>query len=200
MGRSKNEAPRRLRFASPDEAGDDVECSGASCRSCAAVMVADCVALGCCPCAVVDIVALALVKVPWAVSRRCLGMLKRREGASRRRRVRDEGGVERMRREVVVEGREAKSLEKMKRWADVGAREGENGHGGQRSDADKVWMELYQIGHWGFGCPSREFRGGAIREDTQVEVPEMPLPNSRLDRRTECTDSCLIPPEVVLYM
>ncbi|RWW14986.1 hypothetical protein BHE74_00007413 [Ensete ventricosum] len=154
MGRSKCEAPRRRRFAAPDEAGDHVECSGASCRSCAAVMVADCVALGCCPCAVVDVLALALVKVPWAVSRRCLGMLKRREGASRRRRVRDEGGEERARREVVVEGREAKSLEKMKRMADagdVGAREGENGHGGQRSDADTVWMELYQIGHWGFG-------------------------------------------------
>ncbi|RRT44741.1 hypothetical protein B296_00047196 [Ensete ventricosum] len=155
--RSKSEAPTRSRFVAPDEVGDHIECTGASCRSCTAVLVADCIALGCCPCAVVNMLALTLVKVPWVVSRRCLAMLKRKGGSLRRRRVRDEGGeVEKMTEVVVVvKGREGRNLEKIQEWEEEGGiwgtREGENGRGGPRFEADKVWMELYQIGHWGFG-------------------------------------------------
>ncbi|KAI3463008.1 hypothetical protein Pfo_019671 [Paulownia fortunei] len=74
---------RRLRrhLVEEDE-GDPVACTGKSCQSCTAGVIADCVAVCCCPCAVVNILALAFVKLPWAVARKCLG---RRKKKSRRK-------------------------------------------------------------------------------------------------------------------
>ncbi|WOL14473.1 hypothetical protein Cni_G23253 [Canna indica] len=139
----------RSRFAEHDEeeaaGGDRFECTGATCRSCTAVVVADCIAIGCCPCAVVNMLALTLVKVPWVVARRCLGTAKRKLGRPFRRRRRvvlrngGVGGVEMMSK--------AERVEMMKRDDEVrgilGMRAGEMN--------DKVWMEFYQIGQWGFG-------------------------------------------------
>ncbi|KAJ0051703.1 hypothetical protein Pint_02728 [Pistacia integerrima] len=43
---------RRNRYAvAVDDSGDFIECSGKYCRSCTTGLVADCVALCCCPCA-----------------------------------------------------------------------------------------------------------------------------------------------------
>ncbi|CAL9187101.1 unnamed protein product [Musa hybrid cultivar] len=144
------------------EASDHVECSGNSCRSCTAVLVANCIALGCCPCAVVNMLTLTLVKVPWMVSRRWWQSL-RRTGASQRRRVADAATV----------GREGTSSE-MKRnykWNEegaVGERKGHSGRGSLPSSLganDGVWEELYRVGNWGFGRVSfsgtqREWHSG----------------------------------------
>ena len=46
-----------------EDGGDRIKCSGKSCRSCAAALIADCVALCCCPCAVINFLTFALVKV-----------------------------------------------------------------------------------------------------------------------------------------
>ncbi|XP_075507326.1 uncharacterized protein LOC142544139 [Primulina tabacum] len=54
------------------EGGDSIGCTGKSCQSCTAGVIADCVAVCCCPCAVVNLLALAFLKLPWAVARRCL--------------------------------------------------------------------------------------------------------------------------------
>ncbi|XP_047958254.1 uncharacterized protein LOC125203826 [Salvia hispanica] len=50
----------------------------AGAKSCAALAIGDCVALCCCPCAVVNCFVLAFVKLPWAVARRRLRRSRRR--------------------------------------------------------------------------------------------------------------------------
>ncbi|KAG8077448.1 hypothetical protein GUJ93_ZPchr0007g4994 [Zizania palustris] len=126
-----------------------------SCLSCVAVTMADCIALGCCPCAVVSLLGLAFVKVPFAVARRCVRRLRRRKGRLRqKKRVRDldpAGAAKRATR-----GGHAEPL------ADAGAAT-LKGHDADvvaaalpgpvvaSSDVEKVWLELYQVGHWGFG-------------------------------------------------
>ncbi|XP_010925695.1 uncharacterized protein [Elaeis guineensis] len=144
MGRSKGGATSRYRFPASDEAGGDhIECSGRSCRSCIAVLLADCIALGCCPCAVVSLLALALFKVPWVVGRRCLRSLKKRRGLMKKR-VRDEGEGEhggemgRKRIEMDIMG--------MGLGDDRNMGSSDFGFGDER-----VWEELYEVGHWGFG-------------------------------------------------
>ncbi|CAA0833750.1 Unknown protein [Striga hermonthica] len=78
---------RRGGVVEEEDAGDPaVGCTGKSFQSCTAGVIADCVAVCCCPCAVVNILALAFVKLPWAVARRCIG-----GGRKRRRRRRLEG-------------------------------------------------------------------------------------------------------------
>ncbi|XP_039780593.1 uncharacterized protein LOC120647827, partial [Panicum virgatum] len=53
---------------------DRAGCTAQTCRSCVAVTLADAIALGCCPCAVVSVLGpmLAFVQAPLAVARRCL--------------------------------------------------------------------------------------------------------------------------------
>ncbi|BBH00417.1 hypothetical protein Prudu_010396 [Prunus dulcis] len=67
--------PRESRYA-VDDAGDRIECSGKYCKSCSGALIADCVALCCCPCALLNLLTLAFVKVPWMVGRKCLGLGK----------------------------------------------------------------------------------------------------------------------------
>ncbi|XP_068638551.1 uncharacterized protein [Aristolochia californica] len=152
---SKNVATRRQRF-STDEAVDAVDCSGKSCRSCSGNLLADCVAVCCCPCAVVNLLVFAFVKVPWAAGKRCIGVLKRKrrvEGWKSKRKIR---GIERE--------ESTRSSKKVERKADLQFPLGfskpetdmeddewqvENFSAGR--EAERVWMELYQIGHLGFG-------------------------------------------------
>ncbi|XP_074591973.1 uncharacterized protein LOC141847753 [Curcuma longa] len=126
------EAPARYRLPMADvvQVGNDhVECPGESCRSCTALAIGDCVALGCCPFAVVNVLALALVKAPWVASRRCLASLRRRR--------------EKM-REAVMVGEAGRSSGE---W-----RQDEGGSPpGLMETEDGVWLELYQVGDWGFG-------------------------------------------------
>lgn len=177
------EASRCGRFYHHDGPGaaavpvvDQADCTAQTCRSCVAVTLADAIALGCCPCAVVSLLGLAFVKAPLALARRCLQRLRRRRGELRHKtRVRD------------VDGPAAKA--KCRRSSDAGG--GGRGHGAMealdaadaaskaawwgleadargeaamraarasnsssasgRLDAEKVWMEMYRVGHWGFG-------------------------------------------------
>lgn len=177
------EASRCGRFYHHDGPGaaavpvvDQADCTAQTCRSCVAVTLADAIALGCCPCAVVSLLGLAFVKAPLALARRCLQRLRRRRGELRHKtRVRD------------VDGPAAKA--KCRRSSDAGG--GGRGHGAMealdaadaaskaawwgleadargeaamraarasnsssasgRLDAEKVWMEMYRAGHWGFG-------------------------------------------------
>jgi hypothetical protein len=69
--------------------------TGRRCRSCAAVAIADCVALGCCPCAVVSLLALALVKAPAAAPE--AGARPRGGGGRRQRKGDNDGGGKRWR-------------------------------------------------------------------------------------------------------
>ncbi|KAL6518829.1 hypothetical protein OROHE_017582 [Orobanche hederae] len=148
---------RRIhRHASEEDVGDPVACSGKSCRSCTAGVIADCVAVCCCPCGVVNILALAFVKLPWAVARRCL--VGSRKNKCRRRGMlegmRDMGGnsengrVEDGTSEIVL--------------SSIGAGIGE---GGSIIDddfgAEDVWLEL-ELGHLGFGRVS--FTGVTIHD------------------------------------
>ncbi|KAL6006999.1 hypothetical protein ACLOJK_032495 [Asimina triloba] len=144
----RNEGPkkavkaRRSRFPI-DEVADPIECSCQSVRSCSVGLVADCVAICCCPCAIVDVLVLALVKVPWMVGRRCMGSLQKK---GRKKGGRKRIGVESLeaadgRRNLVGAGVTEEET-KLPRAAEVGD---------ASSEAERVWMELYQMGQLGFG-------------------------------------------------
>ncbi|XP_010550136.1 PREDICTED: uncharacterized protein LOC104821080 [Tarenaya hassleriana] len=130
--------------------GDGVKCSGKKCRSAAAAAIADCVALCCCPCAVVNLLTLAFVKVPWMIGRRCLGGGR----VGRRRRRRGEDGFRRATAEgeddhsFVVE-RDGSLTKEEDKTASFGAEDEDRISA--RVEAERVWLELYQIGHLGFG-------------------------------------------------
>ncbi|KAI3452438.1 hypothetical protein Pfo_009102 [Paulownia fortunei] len=142
---------RRLRrHAVEEDGGDPVACTGKSCQSCTAGVIADCVAVSCCPCAVVNILALAFFKLPWAVARKCLVGRKKK---SRRRMLEerkccrgDKDGVSEKGR---VEGGTSESV-----LSSVGAEIGEeelNDNFSAEFKAEEVWLELYEVGHLGFG-------------------------------------------------
>ncbi|CAI9752639.1 unnamed protein product [Fraxinus pennsylvanica] len=76
-GSSRNGAMRRRDVVVDDDGVDKTTCTGKSCQSCTAGVIADCVAVCCCPCAVVNLLALAFIKVPWMVGRKCFIMAKK---------------------------------------------------------------------------------------------------------------------------
>ncbi|GLU11304.1 hypothetical protein SLE2022_280590 [Rubroshorea leprosula] len=131
--------------------GDPIDCSGKYCRSCTAGLIADCVAICCCPCAVVNLLTLALVKVPWKMGRRCLGLGKKK----------------RKKQETKRKGRKSEDY-------GVGDRNGNPRRGGieegileilsgfdgeeEMCEVEKVWLDLYEVGQLGFGRVS--FTGG----------------------------------------
>ncbi|KAH7577353.1 hypothetical protein JRO89_XS01G0239500 [Xanthoceras sorbifolium] len=128
-----------------DDGGDLIECSGKYCRSCTAGLIADCVALCCCPCAVVNILALAFVKIPYKVGKRCLGLGKKKEKEKVKRKCKKvEGGVVVERGENLRKGR---TEEEILEIVSSGLTDEED----QEMGAEKVWLELYQVGHLGFG-------------------------------------------------
>ncbi|MCD9558786.1 hypothetical protein HAX54_016404 [Datura stramonium] len=69
---------RHVAAVDDDDDGDTIECTGKSCKSCTGGVVADCVALCCCPCALIDILALAFFKIPWMMGRKYLGKGKKK--------------------------------------------------------------------------------------------------------------------------
>lgn len=142
----------RRRYAVEEDGGDPaVACTGKSCQSCTAGVIADCVAVCCCPCAVVDIIALAFFKLPWAVARKCLGGLKRK---TRRRREMleqreccsrgDKDGISEKRR--VEDG-----ISEIVISPPGDGREVVNGNFSADFTAEEIWLELYGVGHLGFG-------------------------------------------------
>ncbi|KAL4355283.1 hypothetical protein GQ457_06G041350 [Hibiscus cannabinus] len=142
--------------AAIDESGDLIKCSGKYCRSCTAGVIADCVALCCCPCALLNLLTLALVKVPWKVGRRCLGF-----GKKKKKKKRNRVEMERKCKKKCCDCSEIETTSsgKMREFSTVfGVEEEEEEEGKQeignfsaRFEAEKVWLELYQVGHLGFG-------------------------------------------------
>lgn len=128
--------------------------AGCGCRSCATVMVADCFALGFCPCAVVSLLSLALVKAPLVVSRHCVERLRRRRRMRmllHKKRVRDVAADASSATTVDVREKVAKEevgvvVETTTRWREVLAR-------------TRSWRGWRRCAGWGTGalatCPSR---------------------------------------------
>lgn len=150
---------RKSRYAVDDGGGDGIECSGRHCRSCTAALIADCVALCCCPCAVVNFLALAFVKLPWMMGRRCLGFEKKKKLESQRKCRRCEGGgagdsvVE---RDIgnVRNGRLDLDEGILSEFSSSELREDQEeaiDRVSARYEAERVWLELYQVGQLGFG-------------------------------------------------
>ncbi|CAH8328124.1 unnamed protein product [Eruca vesicaria subsp. sativa] len=159
--------------------GDDIKCSGKRCRSTwAAAAIADCVALCCCPCAIINFLTLTFVKVPWMIGRRCLGgggKNKKKKKKKKRRLNTTRQGMSC--RELNGEGDVFETADGDEKCGGIGVgccgggggyddhrfvveRDGsltkEEGDDGEsrisaRVEAERVWLELYQIGHLGFG-------------------------------------------------
>ncbi|WCJ20995.1 hypothetical protein M5689_003189 [Euphorbia peplus] len=141
---------------SNDEGGDLIECSGKYCGSCAAGLIADCVAICCCPCGLINILAFAFVKVPWMVGRKCLGSVKKRRKRKKDKKMlkcqeeeeeeeEDDGDRDgNMRKRRVEEG----IIEIVGSGLIIGE---EMGMGLGGFEAERVWLELYKDGHLGFG-------------------------------------------------
>ncbi|KNA17116.1 hypothetical protein SOVF_083120 [Spinacia oleracea] len=162
MENSMKKRRPRSRFT-PEEAGESsVECTGKQCRSCAAALVADCVAVCCCPLALVSLLALAFVKVPYLVGKRCL-----RKRNNRKRKCKQiceassSGSSSTSSIDININSRDINLISGQSK-SDIifeFAKEGDNNHEfleERRSfcaafEADKVLFELYQLGHLGFG-------------------------------------------------
>uniref|UniRef100_A0A0D9V3S7 Uncharacterized protein n=1 Tax=Leersia perrieri TaxID=77586 RepID=A0A0D9V3S7_9ORYZ len=160
---SRRQQQGRFRLAGGEEESvpvvDQADCTAQSCRSCVAVSLADCIALGCCPCAVVSLLGLAFVRLPLAVARRCVRRLRRRQGRLRqKKRVRDMDAAAAAKNAAGGGGcschhhhQEATSKGEEGNDADVATVVSSPGNDVSESDVEKVWLELYQVGRWGFG-------------------------------------------------
>ncbi|KZV43415.1 hypothetical protein F511_22007 [Dorcoceras hygrometricum] len=142
VGRScHNHRGRRHMVEEEEEEGDLVACSGDSCQSCTARVIADCVALCCCPCAVVNLMTLAFLKLPWAVARRCI----RRRKKEKMREIRDKE----MRR---CGGGDINGISRKERGNEcTSGFVWEEGGGMDNLGAEEIWLELYEVGHLAFG-------------------------------------------------
>nr|GEY04657.1 hypothetical protein [Tanacetum cinerariifolium] len=127
-----------------DGSGDqEVGCSGKSCRSCTGRVIADCVAVCCCPCAVVNIFTLTFLKLPWMMGRKCLGLgNKKKRKLKNDEKTMDQNGISRR-----DEGQETKS----ESLQGLEEEQEEKEEHCARFEADKVWLELYKVDHLGFG-------------------------------------------------
>lgn len=166
---------RPYRFPAPEPTRRS---AGRSCGTCGASAVASCVALCCCPCAVVNCFTLALVKAPYAAVRRCVVRLAKRRQIRgvRRKTKRVRSLVDQQYQEEELAGGAARVT---KEWDELG-RAGSGASGGNANDAslvgegcrvrvnatEKLWAEMYQVGHWGFGRLSFSAAGGAATQVT----------------------------------
>lgn len=137
-GPTKRKKRSNSRYAVDDGGGGEmIECSGKYCGSCTAGLIADCVALCCCPCAVLNILAFAFVKIPYMVGRRLLGVGKKEEKMKRK-----------CKKVVELEGGDDHDFVVLERNINNGVLFVEDDEG---FSAEKIWLELYQIGHLDFG-------------------------------------------------
>ncbi|XP_027358774.1 uncharacterized protein LOC113867579 [Abrus precatorius] len=123
---------RRVAATADSSGGDHIECSGKHCGSCTGGLIADCVAICCCPCVVLHCFALAFVKAPLVVGRRCLGL------GNKNKKICKKGHED-----IIVE----RNMETVS--SSVGEMESVTINAG--IEAEKVWKELQQIGHLDFG-------------------------------------------------
>ncbi|MCL7029873.1 hypothetical protein MKW94_025462, partial [Papaver nudicaule] len=147
----------------------NIECSGQTCKSCTATVVADCVAICCCPCAVLNFLTLTLVKVPFTMGRRCLRLMKKKKcilmEKKKERRRKGGGGKDSqappLHGGVIIDrvdkcsskggGMELVSLEGGNIEIPIGNVVNGGEHFCARVEAERVWLEFYQVGHLGFG-------------------------------------------------
>lgn len=167
----KDQSGSHLSHGADDEAPPGGKCSRKRCRSWAAAAIADCVALCCCPCAVVNLLTLAFVKVPWMIGRKCIGRggrsKKRRKKTNREERFHHHhrrssetvkgvsggccgGGDEEFDGHRFVVERDG-SLTKEEEEKTASFKGDDETRISARVEAERVWLELYQIGHLGFG-------------------------------------------------
>ncbi|CAI9766747.1 unnamed protein product [Fraxinus pennsylvanica] len=132
-GRKKKKESHRQQRMAEDGGGEAIVCNG---KSCTAGMIADCIAVCCCPCAVVNILALAFLKVPWMVARKCLGLGKKRKCDM----IYGHNGMDTYENSEKGTGDEG-TLEI------VGDEELRN----RAFEEEEIWLELYKVGHLGFG-------------------------------------------------
>ncbi|CDP02103.1 unnamed protein product [Coffea canephora] len=154
--------PHGRHMTMEDESGDLIKCTGKSCQSCTAGLIADCVAVCCCPCAVVNILVFAFLKVPWMVGRRILKLGKKKQQGQ------GAGKLERNERQKCVGEMtnylectmESDGISRKSRAVEQGASEFVfSGFGDEvlkdnfsaRFEAEELWFELHQFGHLGFG-------------------------------------------------
>ncbi|ESW23016.1 hypothetical protein PHAVU_004G012300 [Phaseolus vulgaris] len=139
MKKKKNdgvEKKPRGRFVEEEGGGETIKCSGKHCGSCCGGYVADCVAVCCCPCAVLHCCVLALVKGPFLVGRKCLRLGKKKNKNQKKNKKKGHHEYDDDDDEVEV---------------GVGGVSGSGSDVVDGFDAEKVWRELYQIGHLDFG-------------------------------------------------
>ncbi|KAH7685953.1 hypothetical protein IHE45_04G073300 [Dioscorea alata] len=146
----------RRRSPPTDEPTDIVECSGKCCRACTAFILADCIAVSCCPCAVLSLLTMALFKVPLMVGRRFLSSLKKtganittsnNKKSTTAAVVVEKGtsGDDEVVKDVIV------SKKNFEEEEEEDINECINGHLFGGLEAERVWLEIYQVGNWGFG-------------------------------------------------
>ena len=140
---SSSSPPRHRRRGVSDPTDDRFECSV---RSCAAATIADCVALCCCPCAVVNFVAFALVRVPWTVGRRCLAAGKRRLENKKKKKSKRKSEIPAR----SDDGKTGVVSSSRGWWTEEGIMDISSSSEGKDHD-ERVWSELCQLGHFGFG-------------------------------------------------
>ncbi|KAK1432769.1 hypothetical protein QVD17_09668 [Tagetes erecta] len=121
----------------PGPGDSKVGCSGKSCRSCTAGVIADCVAVCCCPCAVVNIFTLTFFKLPWMIGRKCLGLgNKKKRKLKNNEKEKDLSAIS-----SKDEGLETKLEEEQEVKDEYTA----------RFEGEKVWLELSKVDQLGFG-------------------------------------------------
>ncbi|KAI3704792.1 hypothetical protein L1987_75021 [Smallanthus sonchifolius] len=132
---------RRSRRQVEDGGG---ECSGKACQSCTARVIADCMAVCCCPCAVVNFFTLTFLKLPWMMGRKCLHHL----GSKRKKKklLKSEGKDVISRKEQGENGNSRK-VNTIEEEND----EAESSKYSARFEAERVWLELYKVDNLGFG-------------------------------------------------
>ncbi|GAB4849209.1 hypothetical protein Ancab_004019 [Ancistrocladus abbreviatus] len=151
---SSSKTSKNSRFTTAENTTEDsFECSGKHCQSCTAALIADCVAVCCCPLAVVSLLALAFVKVPYMVGRRCLGLEKRRE-----KKIKYCKTSESLSDDESMVGRDSNESGKEREGkSDIVFEFGGEEEGGERKsicagfEAENFFLELYQVGQLGFG-------------------------------------------------
>ncbi|KAI3955579.1 hypothetical protein MKX01_034901 [Papaver californicum] len=165
---SPNQVPRSLERTSSDEASSTrsttglrkIERTGQTCKSCSATVVADCVAICCCPCAVVNFLTLTLVKVPFTMGRRCLRLMKKKRLKEKKKETRKGGKGNKdpplpPPHGVIIDRVEKGGMELVSIEGNIEIPIGNNNVNGEhfcaRVEAERVWLEFYQVGHLGFG-------------------------------------------------
>ncbi|GMH24205.1 hypothetical protein Nepgr_026048 [Nepenthes gracilis] len=148
---SRSRDKRSWRFAAED-AGDSVKCSGNRCESCTAALIADCVAICCCPVAILSLLALAFFEVPYMVGRRCLSFVTRKEMKRKCERIERASDDFVMGRDVnFTSGREKEGK------SDIAFEFGDEGMEQRKSfsagefEAENFFDELFMVGQQGFG-------------------------------------------------